>query len=64
MANETSHKLTATIERASAQFQQTRADYVATCSCGWSHKTRMGYGFLGIHRSAVIGHLQAVGVVR
>lgn len=54
-----SHKVRATVESASEQFQQSRSDYVATCSCGWTHKTRMGYGWLGAHRTAVLNHVES-----
>jgi positive regulator of sigma E activity len=32
------------VQRVSTQFQQTCADYVAECSCGWNMRSRIGSG--------------------
>ena len=50
------HKITETIRRASVQFQQNVAEYVAACSCGWKLSTIMGRGELGPLRAAIIEH--------
>ena len=50
------HKITETIRRASVQFQQNVAEYVAACSCGWKLSTIMGRGELGQHRAALTSH--------
>lgn len=44
------------IERTSNQFQQSTADYVARCSCGWVRRDAMGRGLLGLHRLSVAAH--------
>ena len=53
------HNVNEMIRRVSTQFQQTRADYVAYCSCGWTKSTRMGRGELGPHRAAIAKHKAA-----
>lgn len=50
--------MTMSIAKVSDQFQQTRADYIATCHCGWTKRTRMGLGKLTEHRAAVAEHMK------